>query len=96
MVRILRTPQADADLEGIWSYIARDNVTGADELIRKCNEMIQLLAETPDMGIPQFEYRSGLRCKPVARRYLIFYEPIENGIRVIRVLHGARKWEGLF
>ena len=95
MARILRTPQVDADLEAIWSYIAQDNVTAADELVRKCNEMMHLLGENPDIGIPQFQYREGLRCKPVAKRYLIFYEPTEDGIRVIRVLHGARKWENL-
>lgn len=95
MARILRTPQADADLEEIWSYIAQDNVAAADELIRKCNEMMQRLAQTPGMGFPQFQYGEGLRCKPVAKRYLIFYQPCEDGIQVIRVLHGARKWEEL-
>ena len=28
--------------------------------------------------------------------YLIFYRPIEDGIEVLRVLHGARDIEGLF
>lgn len=28
--------------------------------------------------------------------YLIFYLPLEDGIEVVRVLHGARDWEPLF
>ena len=95
MARILRTPQADVDLADIWSYVAADNLEAADELVRKFDEMMQRLAENPDIGIPQFQYSENLRCKPVARQYLIFYEPTSEGIRVVRFLHGARDWPGL-
>ena len=29
-------------------------------------------------------------------KHLVFYRPLENGIEVIRVLHGARDIESLF
>ena len=34
----------------------------------------------------------GLLYSPVVRyrKYIVFYRPIENGIEVLRVLHGAR------
>jgi toxin ParE1/3/4 len=93
MARILRAPQADSDLAEIWSYIARDNPAAADRLIRKIDDAFQLIASNPDIGIRQDEIRPGVRCEPVRRRYLIFYE---IGDDAVRVLHGARKYEDLF
>lgn len=95
MAQILLTLQADEDLEQIWAYIAQDNVTAADRLTDQFHETFDLLASTPDLGIPQFQYRDNLHCKPVAKRYLVFYEPLDDGIRVLRVLHGARDWPQL-
>ncbi len=95
MAQVLRTRQADKDLEDIWTYIARDNIVAAEKLTDQVHEAFQLLAASPDLGFPQFQYRDGLRCKPVVKRYLIFYEPIDDGIRVLRVLHGARDWPHL-
>ena len=48
-----------------------------------------------DSGIARL---NGLRRFPVSGfdKYLIFYLPHENGIDVIRVLHGARDIEDLF
>lgn len=43
---------------------------------------------------PLFE---GVRVFPVSRfkKYLVFYRPIQDGIEVLRVLHGARDIKGL-
>ncbi len=96
MARILRTPLADADLADIWSYIACDNPRAADRLIRQISDTFDLLAANPGLGIRQDDIRPGLRCKPVRRNYLIFYEVAGNDLRILRILHGARKYEDLF
>lgn len=95
MARLIRTSQAREDVLDIWAYIAQDNPAAADKLLCRIDETMQLLAENPGTGISQYQYREGLHCKPVSKRYLIFYEPIDDGIRIIRVLHGARDWESL-
>ncbi len=95
MAQVLLTRQADADLADIWLYIAQDNVAAADTLTGEIHDTFGRLAANPSLGIPQFQYRETMFCKPVEKRYLIFYEPIEDGIRVLRVLHGARNWERL-
>jgi toxin ParE1/3/4 len=41
------------------------------------------------MGRARPELSAGLRSWPVGR-YLVFYEPREDGINDVRVLHGAR------
>ena len=47
------------------------------------------------MGEAVDHIRPGLR-RFTHGKYLIFYEPHENGIGLVRVLHGARKIEDLF
>lgn len=56
---------------------------------------MQTLAQFPLMGKECAEIIEGLRSIPV-NNYIIFYRPIDNGIKVIRVLHGARDIESLF
>lgn len=38
---------------------------------------------------------AGLRSFPVGR-YVIFYRPLQDGIDVVRVLHGTRDLEAVF
>jgi toxin ParE1/3/4 len=96
MSRILRTPQAEADLAEIWSYVASDNPDAADKLIRRIHKAFQAIAENPDIGIRQDEIRPGLRCKLVRRWYLVLYEIGDDAVHVLRVLHGARDYKDLF
>ncbi|NJR74936.1 MAG: type II toxin-antitoxin system RelE/ParE family toxin [Scytonema sp. CRU_2_7] len=56
---------------------------------------MQTLAQFPLMGKECAEIIEGLRSIPV-NNYIIFYRPIDNGIKVIRVLHGARDIEKSF
>jgi toxin ParE1/3/4 len=95
MRRIVRTPQANDDLFSIWEHIARRNTSAADTLIRRCDETFRTLASNPGIGQKQDQYRPGLRCFPVGS-YIIFYMTIDDGIEVIRVLHGARDIPSLF
>jgi toxin ParE1/3/4 len=53
------------------------------------------LASLPGLGTryePDHPRISDLRYFPVSRfkNYLVFYRPIENGVEIVRVLHGAR------
>ena len=94
MPRILRTHPASDDLRQIWLFIAEDNVAAADGLIDEVERTLRLLARYPQMGQSVEEYRPGLR-RLTLSNYLLFYEPIEGGIRLVRVLHGARRLEDL-
>lgn len=95
MARILRSIFARADLRDAWLYVAQDNINAADRLLERIDRTIRLIAENPAIGEPQNDLKQGLR-RFVVGNYLIFYEPISEGIRVVRVLHGARRWEEEF
>lgn len=89
MARILRRPAARDDLVAIWAYIAADSVHYADDTMDRIEQCLHILADGPRMGRSRPELRDGLRSFVIGN-YVIFYEPLDDGIDVIRVLHGAR------
>ena len=95
MSRILRTTKAEEDLLEIWSYIADDNPDAADKLLDDIDAACGTLAENPVSGRAREELATNLRSFAVGN-YLIFYRPNEDGIVVIRVLHGSRDLPELF
>jgi toxin ParE1/3/4 len=58
-------------------------------------EKFVLLAGQPLLGRLRPELAPNLRNFPVGN-HVIFYRPIDNGIEVARVLHGARDIDALF
>lgn len=89
MAIILKRPRAKADLVEIWDYIADDSENRADAFIETINQKLAVLAERPNIGRARDELGKNIRSFPVGR-YVIFYMPIQGGIDVVRVLHGAR------
>ncbi len=95
MARVDRFRQAEEDLLAIAEYIARDNPTAAARWLDQIERKLDLLAKQPYMGEAVDHIRPGLR-RFTHGNYLIFYEPRESGIGLVRVLHGARKIEDMF
>jgi toxin ParE1/3/4 len=93
--RIFRTPDAIADLDGIWDYIARDNPAAADRMIEELNERFALLLENPEIGELQPLFADGTYRRFTCRNYVIYYRPLKDGIVLVRVLHSARDHEQL-
>lgn len=94
MPRLLKRPEAESDLDEIWWYIAQDSPLNADRFLDRIQERCLALADFPQMGMGRDELKQGLRSHPVGN-YLIFYFPLEDGIDIIRVLHGSRDIESL-
>jgi toxin ParE1/3/4 len=88
------TDRAEADLEECWLHIARDDPCSATRFIETILEKCELLAEQPGIGRRRGDLSPDLRSFVVGR-YLILYRPIDDGIEVVRVLHGARNIEVL-
>ncbi len=92
---IFRTPDAIADLDGIWDYIAQDNPTAADRMLNELNERFRLLSKNPEIGELQPKLADGTYRRFTCRNYVVYYRPLEDGIVLVRVLHGARNHERL-
>lgn len=86
---------ARSDLDELWFYIAQDNPDAADRFIRALVSRFPMLAAMPEMGLQREELAIRLRSFSIGN-YVIFYRLMENGVEVVRVLHGARDLPPLF
>lgn len=89
MPRFIRTRRARQDLIDIWGYVAPNNPAAADALLDRIDEKCALLARNPRLGAERSDIRPGLRYFVVGE-HLILYRSIEDGIEVVRVVHGRR------
>jgi toxin ParE1/3/4 len=89
MAQVRRTPSARRDLDDIGRYIARHDLDAALRLLNRIDEKCALLAGNPLLGEVWPELGDNVRHLTVGN-YVIFYEPVASGIRVLRVLHGHR------
>ena len=81
--------EAEADLESIGDYIARDNPMRAVSFVQELRAKCMDLSDMPDafLLVPRYE-RRGIR-RRVHGNYLIFYRDQNDKVVVIHVLHGA-------
>ena len=98
MKEIRVSPQAEAELDGIWFYVAREaSVETANRVIDGITSRFGLLARYPAAGRSREELGPDVRSFP-ADSYLIVYE-YRTGEEVVMILHIAsrgRDVPGLF
>lgn len=95
MPTLIVSPLAEEDLEEIWSFIAERDVEAADRLIDEITNRFDHLLAYPEAGRARHELLVNLRSLPV-KRYVIFYQPTDDGVEIFRVLHGSRDVQGEF
>ena len=100
--RVRRRTLAERDLVEHFVYLAENaGVETAERFLTAAEFTFEELARMPEMGVrrtfrnPRFK---GMRKWQVPRfeNYLIFYFALEDGIDIVRVLHGVRELEALF
>ena len=98
MPAIKYTPDSRFDLSQILLYIRRSNPRAARRVHRAVMDTLQMLLVFPMSGQERPEFGARLRSIPVKKysNYLVFYQPITEGIEVIRIIHGARNLQQLF
>ena len=96
--RVLRRAQAKRDLINHFVYLAEQaNIDVARRFLKATDSACRLLAEMPELG-PRRRFKrrelAKTRMWPVKefREFLIFYEPIDGGIRVLRVIHAKEDY----
>ena len=100
--KIVIRPAADRDLDEQAEYIAQhQDLATALRFYRAAEETFLLIAAQPkmgwtrDFGNPRLK---GVRMCLMKDfdRHLVFYRPLQGGIEVLRIIHGARNIENLF
>ncbi|MGH9901325.1 MAG: type II toxin-antitoxin system RelE/ParE family toxin [Pyrinomonadaceae bacterium] len=95
-MRVVRVAaSAEEDLKEIWLYVARHNPEAANKLIKEITRKFIILRDHPHMGREQDKLLVNLRSF-VIKGYLIFYQPFDAGVEILRVLHGSRDIESIF
>jgi toxin ParE1/3/4 len=101
MPKIIFSEYVEPELTAIWEFIAVDNIDAADRFLESAQVTFQELVRMPCMGCARkfsHERLGNLRSFRVKdlNNYLIFYEPLPDGISVFHILHGARDIEQFF
>ncbi len=89
MRRLEYLPEARADLEDIWRYIAADNPRAATRMTDRIQDRCDGLIEVPFAGRARPELRDDLRALVIGN-YLAFYRVRGELVEIVRVLHGAQ------
>jgi len=85
---------AEADMLAVWEFIAQDNLSAADRLIDRFTATFERIAQFPEAG-ERYQHPKGEFRIAVVSPYLIFYRVVGEEVDIVRVLHGARRWEEL-
>jgi toxin ParE1/3/4 len=101
MISARFSPRAARDLDEISGYIAADNPEAAERVRRVILNTADLLAQHPELGRRTRKAAARhLKIRwfvvPKFRNYLIFYQPFQESIVVVRVLHAAQDWTRFF
>ena len=95
------SPKAVRDLDDHCSHIATDNPEAAARVRRVILNTADLLAQHRELG-RRIRKASPRHAQirwfvvPKFRNYLIFYQPFQETIMVVRVLHAAQDWTRFF
>jgi plasmid stabilization system protein ParE len=81
---------ADRDLDGIWDYIAEDNIDAADRWIGRLFDAFEIIGNSPGIG----HKRDDLTSYPVlfwpVGAYLVIYRATSKPVEIVAVTQGAR------
>jgi len=87
---IFRTARADEDLIAIWMHIAANNPGSADRVLDAITQRWEQLAQHPQSGLARDDIAPGIR-HLITGQYMTLYRISEEGIEIIRVIHGRRR-----
>lgn len=95
MSRPYFSPSSRRDLADILELIARDKPGAALRHVERLEAACWTLARNPDIGTARGDLLPGLRAWSVGS-HVIFFRRSDDGVEVVRVVHGARDYAQLF
>jgi toxin ParE1/3/4 len=95
MSRPFFSPSARRDLQEILEFIALDKPGAALRHVERLESACWDLAKNPELRATRNDILPQLRVWSVGN-YVIFYRRSDDGIEIIRVVHGARNFNELF
>lgn len=88
-MKVIKSPKAEADLESIGDWIARDNPLRAVSFVREMSAACDDIGDHPELH-PLFRGSRSLR-KKLFYPYLILYRVRRDQVVIVSIRHGARR-----
>jgi toxin ParE1/3/4 len=90
------SPEARADLAGIWDYYREvAGLNTAERISREVNRTCNILSDRPFVGRSRNEIRAGLRSL-VAYPHVIFYRVTDHAPEMVRILDERQDIDATF
>ena len=90
-MRILWSNQASIQLEAAYDFVAEENAPAAEKQVEIIRRAVEQLANFPHMGRPGRV--DGTRELVIqGTPYIVAYRSKGKTLRVLALLHGARRW----
>jgi plasmid stabilization system protein ParE len=90
------TTKAKKDLDEIWFYIAKDNVTAANKLEDQFLEAFELITTTPQIGTQRKDLLDVSVRFWVVHSYYIIYNPDTNPLQILRIMSSYKDLKNNF
>lgn len=89
------------ELLNLSFHIALDNEEAANKYLNTCDQTFRFLAENRYVGATRNFNNSSLKEIRMWRvkgfeKYLIFYQPLTDGVKILHIVHGAQNYNLLF
>ena len=95
--RIVFSPEADAQLVGIYRYIAREaSPTTAERFTAAIVDYCEGFETFPERGTQRDDLRSGLRTVGFRRSVTIAFTVDDDIVTIIGVFYGGQDFEAVF
>jgi len=98
MSELRLSPEAEAELDGIWIHMARESgsIDIATRVVESINERFWLLSRYPYMGRQRDDLGPGVRSF-TAGDYVVLHRIAEDDVvLILHVVHGSRDVAALF
>jgi toxin ParE1/3/4 len=100
-MRIVHGKDVFEELVNLSFYIAQDNEDAAQRFLVACDETFAFLGDNKQVGATRVFRDPSLRDVRMWRvkgfeKYLIFYQPLFDGVKILHVVHSARNYDLLF
>jgi len=95
--RVAFTRRAQADLHGLFDYLAdRFGLTNAQRYVEQIERSCLSLGTMPNRGTERSDLRPGMRTMGFRRRVTIAFRVKGDSVTILRILYGGRSAEVAF
>jgi toxin ParE1/3/4 len=95
MTNVFLSVEAEVDVLEITGFISSGDEAVVRKFVGRLTEVLDSLAEHPEMGKRRDDLREGLRSISF-NPYLVFYKVKDDEVEIVRIIHGARDIAALF